>query len=117
MGNRNLSFGHHVREKEGHQIPSLARFHGRMARITKHRTTGPMECLYFDGSKRVEGAGAVVVLISPQGDKLKYVLRISFPQAFNNEAEYEALLHGMRMAKACGATRLKIFEDSDLVVL
>jgi hypothetical protein len=55
-------------------------------------------------------------LISPQGDKLKYVLRMSFPQASNNEAEYEALLHGMKMAKACGATRLKIFGDSNLVV-
>jgi ribonuclease HI len=41
---------------------------------------------------------------------------MSFPQASNNEAEYEALLHGMRMAKAYGATRLKIFEDSNLVV-
>jgi hypothetical protein len=65
--------------------------------------------MYFDGPKRIEGAGAGVVLISPQGDKLKYVLWMSFPQASNNEAEYEALLHGMRMAKACGATRLKIF--------
>jgi ribonuclease HI len=55
-------------------------------------------------------------LISPQGDKWKYVLRMSFPQASNNEAEYEALLHGMRIAKACGATRLKIFGDSNLVV-
>jgi ribonuclease HI len=41
---------------------------------------------------------------------------MSFPQAFNNEAEYEALLHGMKMAKACGATQLKIFGDSNLVV-
>jgi hypothetical protein len=48
--------------------------------------------MYFDESKRVEGAGAGVVLISPQGDKLKYVLRMSFPNASNNEAEYEALL-------------------------
>jgi ribonuclease HI len=72
--------------------------------------------MYFDGSKRVQGAGAGVVLISPQGDKLKYVLRMSFPQASNNKAEYEALLHGMKMAKACGATRLKIFGDSNLVV-
>jgi ribonuclease HI len=62
--------------------------------------------MYFGGSKRVQGAGAGggVVLISPQGDKLKYVLRMSFPQASNNEAEYVALLHGMKMAKACGAT-------------
>jgi ribonuclease HI len=72
--------------------------------------------MYFDGSKMVQGAGAGVVLISPQGDKFKYVLRMSFPQASNNEAEYEALLHGMKMAKACGAIRLKIFGDSNLVV-
>jgi ribonuclease HI len=72
--------------------------------------------MYFDGSKRIQGAGAGVVLISPQGDKLKYVLRMSFPQDSNNEAEYEALLHGMKMAKACGSTRLKIFGDSNLVV-
>jgi ribonuclease HI len=72
--------------------------------------------MYFDGSKRFQGARAGVVLISPQGDKLKYILRMSFSQASNNEAEYEALLHGMNMAKSCGATRLKIFRDSNLVV-
>jgi hypothetical protein len=65
--------------------------------------------MYFNGSKRIQGTGAGVVLISPQGDKLMYVLRMSFPQASNNKAEYEALLHGMKMAKACGATQLKIF--------
>jgi ribonuclease HI len=58
--------------------------------------------VYFHRSKRVEGAGAGVVLISPQGDNMKYVLWMSFPNASNNEAEYEALLHGMRMAKAVG---------------
>jgi ribonuclease HI len=72
--------------------------------------------MYFDGSKRIQGAGAGLVLILPQGDKLKYVLRMSFPQASNNEAEYEALLHRMKMAKACGSTRLKIFGDSNLVI-
>jgi ribonuclease HI len=41
---------------------------------------------------------------------------MSFLQASNNEAEYEALLHGMKMAKARGATRLKMFGDSNLVV-
>jgi hypothetical protein len=85
------------------------------------QNTGPPDLssvwtMYFDGSKRVEGAGAGVVLISPQGDKLKYVLWMSFPHTLNNEAEYEALLHGMRMAKACGATRLRIFGESNLVV-
>jgi ribonuclease HI len=85
------------------------------------QNTGPSDLssvwtMYFDGSKRIQGARAGVVLISPQGDKLKYVLRMSFPQPSNNEAECEALLHGMKMAKACGATRLEIFGDSNLVV-
>src|SRR4051812_2440128 len=34
----------------------------------------------------------------------------------NNEDEYEALLHGMRMAKVCNATRLVIYGDSNLFV-
>ncbi|XP_071678129.1 uncharacterized protein [Lolium perenne] len=72
--------------------------------------------MYFDGSKRSSGAGAGVVLISPQGDKMRYVLRMNFLLPTNNEAEYEALLHGMRMAKACGATRLDIYGDLNLVV-
>jgi hypothetical protein len=85
------------------------------------QNTGPPDLssvwtMYFNGSKRVEEAGAGVVLMSPQGDKLKYVLRMIFSQASNNEAEYEALLHGMRMAKACGATRIRIFGDSNLMV-
>src|SRR4051794_23463764 len=72
--------------------------------------------MYFDGSKRNTGAAAGVVLISPQRDKMKYVLRMNFPLPSNNEAEYEALLYGMRMARACGATRLEIYRDSNLVV-
>src|SRR5664279_5641723 len=72
--------------------------------------------MYFDDSKRNEGASAGVVLTSPKGDKLRFVLQINFPKASNNEAEYEVLLHGMCMAKACGATRLMIYGDSNLVV-
>ena len=52
----------------------------------------------------------------PKGTKLRYILQINFSHASNNEAEYEALLHGMRMAKTCGATRLIIYGDSNLVV-
>jgi hypothetical protein len=38
-----------------------------------------------------------------------------FANPSNNEAEYEAVLHGMRMTKACGATRIKIHGDSNLI--
>ena len=33
----------------------------------------------------------------------------------NNAAEYEALLHGLRMAKEMNLGRVKCFSDSDLV--
>jgi hypothetical protein len=38
--------------------------------------------MYFDGSKRVQGAGAGVVLISPQGDKLKIRVENEFFTSF-----------------------------------
>jgi ribonuclease HI len=71
--------------------------------------------IFVDGSKWVSGAGAGVVLVSPQGDRMRYVLRMHFSNPLNNEAEYEAVLHGMRMAKAYGATRIKIHGDSNLI--
>ena len=71
--------------------------------------------MHFDGSKMKEGAGAGVVLQSLTGEKLSYVLQIHF-NASNNVAEYEALLHGLHMAKEIGVKKLLCFGDSNLVV-
>ena len=54
--------------------------------------------MHFDGSKMRTGLGAGVVLTSPKGNKLKYALQIHFA-ASNNIAEYEALIHGLWLAK------------------
>jgi ribonuclease HI len=59
--------------------------------------------------------GASVVLTSPKGDKLQYMLQMNF-RASNNVAEYEALVHGLKMAKQIGIWRILCFGDSDLVV-
>jgi ribonuclease HI len=59
----------------------------------------------FDGSLKLEGAGAGVLLISPMGKQLKYVMQIFWKDS-NNEAEYEALLHGLRLAASLGIKRL-----------
>jgi ribonuclease HI len=69
----------------------------------------------FDGSKMLGGLGAGVVFSSPKGDKLQYVLQIHFC-ASNNIAEYEALVHGLKLAKEIGIRRILCFGDSDLVV-
>ena len=70
--------------------------------------------MHFDNSKREAGAGAGVILTSPQGDKMKYVLQIHF-NATNNMAEYEALIHGLRVAKDIGIKRIVCYGDSNLV--
>jgi hypothetical protein len=63
-------------EMIGNRISSVTGFHSKVARATKHRANKPIKCM--DNvlrriKKRVQGAGAGVVLISSQGDKLKYI--------------------------------------------
>ena len=57
--------------------------------------------MHFDGSKMLAGLGAGVVLTSPIGDSVQYVLQIMYTDS-NNAAKYEALLHGLRMAVSMG---------------
>jgi ribonuclease HI len=71
--------------------------------------------MYFDGSLNLEGTGAGVLLISPMSEQLKYVLQI-FWKVSNNEVEYEALLHGLRLAASLGIKRLLVYSDSAVVI-
>jgi ribonuclease HI len=69
----------------------------------------------FDGSLQLHGTGAGILVTSSKGESFKYVLQIHFP-ASNNTAEYEALLHCLRITMALGIRRLKVLRDSLLVV-
>jgi ribonuclease HI len=71
--------------------------------------------MYFDGALNLEGAGAGVLIISPQGEQLKYVLQIHY-KASNNSAECEALIHGLRIAVFLGIKRLLAFGNSKVVM-
>ena len=118
MGNRTIPEGITYEKRTSIKSQILPEF---CSEWTELDAPGPPDLssswtMYFDGSKRETGAGAGVILVSLQGDRMRYVLRMSFLNATKNEAEYEGLLHGMRMAKACGATRLKIHGDFNLVV-
>jgi ribonuclease HI len=53
--------------------------------------------MYFDGSLKLQGAGAGILFIAPGGEQLKYALRLLF-SASNNAAEYEGLIHGLNIA-------------------
>ena len=71
--------------------------------------------MYFDGAVMALGSGAGVVLIFPDGSRLRYVIRLHF-LASNNAAEYEALVNGLRIAIELGAMWLYVRGDSELVV-
>lgn len=69
--------------------------------------------LYVDGSSNEKGCGARTLLQSSEGTRFEYALRFNFRMS-NNEAEYEALLAGLRMAQSMGAACLLILSDSHL---
>jgi ribonuclease HI len=71
--------------------------------------------MFFNGSLMKTGVGAGLLFISPLGKHLRYVLRLHFP-AYNNVAEYEALVNGLRIAIELGVRRLDARGDSQLVI-
>ncbi|XP_058189244.1 uncharacterized protein LOC131306832 [Rhododendron vialii] len=80
-----------------------------------HLFQGETWRLNVDGASNSNGAGAGVVLVSPCGTLPESSLTIDFP-ATNNEAEYEALLAGLRSAIAMKVTNLIVYCDSRLIV-
>ena len=64
-----------------------------------------------DGSSTQHGGGAGIVITSLENDVLEYGVQLKFPIT-NNEAEYEALLVGLRIARALGAQQIMLKSDS-----
>ncbi|XP_074327871.1 uncharacterized protein LOC141665789 [Apium graveolens] len=71
--------------------------------------------LYVDGSSTAERSGAGLILISPEGFTIQQAITFAF-KARNNQAEYEALIVGLRLAKYLGVSRMTIHSDSQIVV-
>ena len=71
--------------------------------------------VYMDGAFNARGDGVGIVLVSPEGIRLKHPLRLSF-RASNNKAENEALIAGLRVDKELATQVVEIFSDSCLVV-
>ncbi|GJW44980.1 reverse transcriptase domain-containing protein [Tanacetum coccineum] len=67
--------------------------------------------LFTDRASRSDGSGAGLMLVSLEGKEYTYAIRFEF-KTTNNEAEYEALLAGLRIAKEMKIQELAIFIDS-----
>ncbi|GKD84109.1 reverse transcriptase domain-containing protein, partial [Tanacetum coccineum] len=71
--------------------------------------------LFTNGAASSDGSGAGLMLIDPEGKEYTYALRFGF-ETTNNEAEYEALLAGLRISQEMEITSLEFFVDSQLLV-
>ncbi|XP_057442036.1 uncharacterized protein LOC130733791 [Lotus japonicus] len=71
--------------------------------------------LSVDGSSNEQGSGAGVSTESPDNMLIEQSLKFGF-RASNNQAEYEALIAGLRLAIELGVQKLYIKGDSQLVV-
>ena len=70
--------------------------------------------IHTDGSSNQHTGGASVVIQTPERDKIECMIRLDFPTT-NNEAEYEALVVGLDLAKAAGAENMIIHCDSQVI--
>ncbi|VFQ90237.1 unnamed protein product [Cuscuta campestris] len=69
----------------------------------------------IDRSSGSRSCGAGIVLITPENFRIYYAIRFQF-RVSNNEAEYEALINGLKILGKLGASRVQVYSDSRLVV-
>ena len=67
--------------------------------------------LHIDGASNMQDSEAGLILINFEGVVTEYALRFNF-KASNNQAEYEVLLAGLKIAKKLDIDSLKVFTDS-----
>ncbi|GKB09301.1 reverse transcriptase domain-containing protein [Tanacetum coccineum] len=78
------------------------------------RTETDIWKLYTDGASNEHGSRAGLILIDLEGAEYSYTLRLNFANS-NNDAEYEALLAGLRIATKMKVERMHAFVDLKLV--
>ena len=87
--------------------------------ITNKRLVSPifdgLWKLYFDGACSRNGAGIIVLIESPDSKMKPHSYRLEFEYT-NNEAEYEALIQRLELAKYMNIKCFSIFGDSKSVV-
>ncbi|GKA89675.1 reverse transcriptase domain-containing protein [Tanacetum coccineum] len=86
----------------------------RMPEVPPEVDDAEVWTLFTDGAASLKGSGAGLVLIGPSGLEYTYALRLTFVST-NNEAEYEALLAGLRIARKMKVSSIEVKVDSKLV--
>ncbi|XP_074328327.1 uncharacterized protein LOC141666232 [Apium graveolens] len=74
----------------------------------------PWWVLHVDGTVNNGGAGACIVLVSPEGHHLMSAIHFKF-YAINNDAYYEALINGLKITLEMRVRNLIAKSDSDIL--
>ncbi|XP_025636484.1 uncharacterized protein [Arachis hypogaea] len=85
-----------------------------IAEMTPGDSTPESWKLHVDGSSNITSGGAGVIHESQNGVVIEQSVRYEFPVS-NNQAEYEALLVGLSLAREVGAKVLEVNTDSQVV--
>ncbi|GJS24260.1 reverse transcriptase domain-containing protein [Tanacetum coccineum] len=75
--------------------------HGKIGIRLAQRKQTAEKTLFTDGSSCIDGSRAGLILTNLEGVEFTYAMRFRF-EATNNEAEYEALIAGLRIAEQMG---------------
>ena len=70
--------------------------------------------LHIDGASSKQGSGIGIQLEAPTGEIIEQSFRLGFSGS-NNEAVYESLIAGLRLARSVGAREVSAFSNSQLV--
>ncbi|XP_027364665.1 uncharacterized protein LOC113871761 [Abrus precatorius] len=81
---------------------------------TQPQANWDMWNLHIDGSSNQSGSGAGIILEGPNAVTIEQSIRFGF-KASNNQAEYEALLAGLKLAKDVGVKHVTCWSDSKIV--
>ncbi|XP_057746490.1 uncharacterized protein LOC130965746 [Arachis stenosperma] len=85
-----------------------------IAEMTPTKLTPEPWKLHVDGSSNSTHGGAGIILENQNGITIEQSIRYDFPVS-NNQAEYEALLAGLNLAREVGAKILEVNTDSQVV--
>lgn len=69
----------------------------------------------MDGASNDHDSRAGVILITLEGRRISYALRLDFKE-INNEVEYESMVVGLKLAREIEINEIRIYNDSQLVV-
>ncbi|XP_075661530.1 uncharacterized protein LOC142631281 [Castanea sativa] len=109
---------HQIQAKELSEGTSTCEFYCRvLAESCEHNLRDRSQAMegVCGWASNAVGAGAGIVVITPEDLKLEHSFRLGF-RASNNEAGYEALLAGLRVVMDLGAKEVEVYSDSLIVV-